>query len=456
MLAFLVTALLASPALATSSEVVTFEGSRDLLEDTTWQSTLDEIDALGARGLRVILYWNDVAPSPNSAKRPSFDASDPAAYPGFGKYDRLLEAAHAKGMKVVLTLSGPVPKWATAARKDNLTRPRASEFQKFAAAVGKRYKNLVTWWAIWNEPNHPDFLAPQYSAKGHKPLSPGIYRQLFLAGWRGLRSTAGDPYLLMGETAPRGTGKVVAPLTFLRGALCLSSRYVKRKGCSNLPADGYAHHAYTTAQGPLFKPKQPNDVTIGVISRLITALNRARSAGAVDRRLNVHLTEFGIQSTPDPIVGVSQARQSDYRAISERLAYDQSRVVAFSQYLLRDDPPKAGAPLALRYPGFESGLRTNAGKAKPALTGFRLPLAALRRGSRVALWGLVRPATGRTRVTVQYTSGGSFKTLFTTRTDSRGYFTRNTTFRSGRRYRLVWTQPGGDTVRGTTTSVYRR
>src|SRR3954452_21133490 len=143
LLALVLGAPLAAPAGASSTQAVTFEGSRDLLEDATWQSTLDEIDALGARSLRVIIYWNDVAPEPNAAKRPSFDATDPAAYPGFAKYDRLLEAAHAKGMKIALTLSGPVPKWATAARKDNLTRPRKSEFEKFAAAVGKRYKSMV-------------------------------------------------------------------------------------------------------------------------------------------------------------------------------------------------------------------------------------------------------------------------------------------------------------------------
>src|SRR4051812_1601323 len=336
MLAFLLTALLASPALASSSEMVTFEGSRDLLEDATWQSTLDEIDALGARGLRVILYWNDVAPSPNSANRPSFDATDPAAYPGFGKYDRLLEAAHAKGMKVVLTLSGPVPKWATAARKDNLTRPRASEFEKFAAAVGKRYENLVSWWTIWNEPNHPDFLLPQYSPKGHKPLSPGIYRQLFLSGWRGLRSTVGDPYLLMGETAPRGTGKVVAPLTFLRGALCLNSRYVKQRTCSNLPADGYAHHAYSTRQGPFFKPPGRNDVTIGVLGRLTSALDRAAASGAIKRGMGIYLTEFGVQSYPDKLLGVPLGQQAEFRSISEQIAWRNTRVRMFSQYLMRD------------------------------------------------------------------------------------------------------------------------
>jgi hypothetical protein len=74
----------------------------------------------------------------------------------------------------------------------------------------------------------------------------------------------------------------------------------------------------------------------------------------------------------------------------------------------------------------------------------------------VSLWGLVRPATGPTTVKVEYRSGSTFRTLFTTTTDARGYFTRNTSFRKGRRYRLTWTQPDGQTIHGTTTSVYTR
>jgi hypothetical protein len=456
LLCALVAAIVPAAARASHSQSMTFEAPVDLANPATRTQAFDEISSFGVKSTRIVLLWQNVAPAPASRVKPDFDATNPAAY-DWSAYDPQVDGAVARGWSVLLTVSGPVPRWATNGAKDNLTRPKPKEFQAFVTAAARHFGTKITRWSIWNEPNQPQFLLPQYSAVKHTPLSPRIYRNLFFAAQRGLRA-GGLPnaQVLIGETSPRGTGHVVAPLTFLRGVFCLDSKYRKVGKCAKVHADGYAHHAYTTAQGPLFKPKQPNDVTIGVISRLITALNRAARAGAVDKRLPVHLTEFGIQSTPDPIVGVSQARQSDYRAISERLAWNQPRIVAFSQYLLRDDPPKEGVPAALRYPGFESGLRTNAGKAKPALTGFRLPLAALRTGSRVALWGLVRPATARTQVTVEYTSGGSFKKLFTATTDSRGYFTRATTFRSGRRYRLTWTQPDGQTIHGTTTSVYKR
>jgi len=455
LLALFLGASLSPPAGASSTQAVTFEGSRDLLEDATWQPTLDEIDALGARSLRVIVYWNDVAPSPNSSRRPSFDATDPTQYPGFGKYDRLLEAAHARGMKILLTISGPVPKWATQSRKDNVTRPRDAEFQKFATAIGKRYGSLVHWWAIWNEPNHPDFLKPQYSTKGHRPLSPGIYRQLFLAGWRGLRASVGDPFLLMGETAPRGTGKDVAPLTFLRGALCLNSRYVKRRTCSNLPADGYAHHAYSTRQGPFFKPPGPNDVTIGVLGRLTRALDRAAAAGAIKRGMGIYLTEFGVQSYPDKLFGVPLAQQAEYRSISEQIAWRDARVRMFSQYLMRDSQPLPGPP-AQRYSGFESGLRTSSGKKKPAYDEFRTPLVVTRRGGGVSMWGLVRPARDQTLVGIDDVDGhGAWKREMLVRTNGAGVWTAKGPFRSHRRWRVTWTDPSGQVFHGPPIRAYR-
>ena len=57
-----------------------------------------------------------------------------------------------------------------------------------------------------------------------------------------------------------------------------------------------------------------------MLSRLTTALDRAGRTGAIPQRLPVWLTEFGIQSVPDPAFGVSFLRQAEYRAISERIA----------------------------------------------------------------------------------------------------------------------------------------
>src|SRR3954451_217969 len=400
-LTLLAALLLAAPAAhAKAAQEVTFEAPRDLFDAAKRDAAFNEIDSLGARSLRVVLYWHDVAPDADSRVKPKLDMTDPSVY-DWSKYQPVLDEAQRRGWTVQVTASGPVPQWATNGARDSVTRPSPNEFRMFMSALSKHFGGEVSRWSIWNEPNHPQFLQPQYDAR-HRPASPKIYRGLYAGALRGLSAAGDTKPVLMGETAPTGTGKDVAPLTFLRGALCLNEAYKKSGSCGKLRVDGYAHHAYTNRSGPLYKPSGPNDVMIGVLSRLVTALDKAATAGVVAKSLPIYLTEFGIQSTPDPVFGVSLQRQAEYRSYSERLAYYTPRVKAFSQYLLTDDLPEI-APGVPKYSGFESGLRTSSGKAKPSLDGFRLPLVAKKRGSstKVSLWGLVRPATGAVKVTIQ-------------------------------------------------------
>lgn len=434
---------LAPAASANRTQSMTFEGPRDFLNPDTRPAALQEVDSLGVRSLRVILSWSSVAPGADQPQKPAFEPTDPGAY-SWGEYEPLLAAARERGWPVLLTISGPVPKWATAAKLDNLTRPSPNAFGAFVTAVARKFGEQIDTWAIWNEPNQPQFLRPQY-ARGGQAASPRIYRALYQSAVRALRSAGQtSDKILIAETSPRGTSRVVPPLRFLRGMLCLNTRYRKSAKCGALDADGYAHHAYTTRQGPYFRPPQRDDVTIGVLSRLTTALNRAQAARALRKRLPIYLTEFGIQSTPDTQSGVSLQHQVEYRAISERIAWSNPRVIAFSQYLLRDSDPTGPK----QYGGFESGLRFADGRPKPSLPAFRLPLAVKRTGSKVSIWGLVRPATGPTTATITYADRGSsrFKALRTVKTDSRGYFTVSSTYRSGRRWNLTWEGKSGTPV----------
>ena len=451
-------ALLASagPASASRGQSTSFEAPRDLLDAGSRPAALDEIQGLGVRSLRVVLLWRNVAPGANAKVKPDFDTTNPASY-DWGQYDALLNEAKARGMDVLLTVSGPVPRWATEDKRDNLTRPDAAEFAQFMTAVGRHFAPRVKTWSVWNEPNQPQFLKPQFDAR-KRPLSPRIYRALYKAALKGLKAArVASPQVLIGETSPRGTGKVVAPLTFLRGALCLDAKNRRQKGCGKLATAGVAHHAYTTRGGPRFVPPGPNDVTISVLRRLTTLLDRAGRAGAVPKGLGLHLTEFGIQSAPDPIFGVPLQRQEEFRALSERIAYANPRVKTFSQYLLRDDDARRSGPASTRYPGFESGLRTASGRAKPSLSGFRLVLSALRGSETTSLWGLVRPAPGVTEARLEYRSGGgvAWRKLSTVRTNPRGYYAKRTRTVAGREYRVSWTSPAGAPLVGAPVRAIR-
>jgi hypothetical protein len=452
-------ALLAAPAAAEASpsQTVAFEAPRELLSFKNRDRTLDEIRDFGVTRIRQLVYWKSFAPKPNAKRKPrNFRASDPNSYPAdtWAQLDQLVAGAGARGITLHLNLTGPVPKWATKAKKDNVTRPSAKEFRAWATAVGRRYGAAVDTWSIWNEPNQPQFLAPQYR-KG-KPYSPGLYRALYQAGVKGLKASAGnakDTYLL-GETSPRGNSKVVFPLDFFRRMLCLDSKYRKAKKCGALDADGFAHHAYTTAKGPRFVPPDRRDVTLGVLSRLTVALDKAGKAKALPRGLPIYLTEFGIQSRPDRIQGVSFAKQAAYLSIAEHMAYVNPRVRSFSQYLMADDPKRASE--LNPYAGFESGLRTSKGKKKPAYKAFRLPLAVENYGASDVLWGLVRQNRAKTAVTIQVDPPGKrkWRTLRTVATTGTGVYALRVAHKKGQRYRVKWTSPAGKTYAGASVRSY--
>ncbi len=448
--------LLAAPAQAAPRQVMTFEAPDELFDDTRRDATLDEIRAFGVTQIRQLVYWQTFAPRPTSKRKPDFDARNGDNYgtPAWVLLDRLVAAAQARGIKVILTPTGPVPRWATKSRKGNLDRPSAGQFGQFVTALARRYGAAVDTWSVWNEPNQPQFLMPQYRKR--KPYSPTLYRGLYRAAYNAIRGVAENrrDTILIGETSPRGNENIVHPLKFLRGIACLNNKYKKTRKCSRLPADGYAHHAYTTRVGPRFEPSDENDVTIAVLDRLVEALDKAGAARGLPKGLKIYLTEFGIQSEPDRISGVSYARQPAYYAIAEHVAYVNPRVALFSQYLMRDDAPREEG---YRFRGFESGLRRNSGARKPAYRAFPNPLAVERYGPTDVLWGLIRPQAGVTRVTIETRRDGrrQWRVLKRLNTTTNGVYGLRATRRKGQEYRVRWTSAAGKAYTGPPIRSYK-
>lgn len=448
----------AAPALASTNQFTTVEDPTYLLGgEVIREQTLSELQSLGIQAIRMTMYWEDVAPSPDATSRPRFDQTSPGSY-DWGPYGELADDVHARGMKLLIDVTGPVPRWATKGARDHLTDPNAGEYEAFMTAVGRRFGREAYAFSIWNEPNLVKFLAPQF-APGGRAVSPALYRGLFFAGYKGLRAAGVHAPVLAGETAPVGNPITVAPLRFLRGVLCLNASYHRDARCARLPAAGWATHPYIRATFPTaLAGFGADDVPFGGIGRLVTALNRAAAAGMVARKLPVYLTEFGVESYPNTISGVPLDVQSDYRSVSEYLAYANPRVASFSQYLLTDSPPTPGPPIDTYQ--FQTGLYLYAGhKPKPAYASFRLPLVVRRSGPRVALWGLVRPARAAHSggvVTVLYADRGdtSYRVLLHSRFGASGYWTATARYRAGRRWEVSWTNPAGETFTGPPTAAY--
>ena len=420
--------LASAPAHASRTEWTMFEDHPTLVRSggAIRQATLDTIKALGADTLRIEVKWAEVAPHPGAKRKPRFAATDPSAYPGFEPYDDLVRRSVSMGFRVMITLAPDAPHWATARGRGHNYKINAKEFAAFARAVGRRYSGIyaglpaIRYWSIWNEPNHIFFISPRAQA-------PAIYRGMVSRGLPALRATAPrGSRIFVGELAPVGTAtKVMGPLRFLRGWLCLNKRWKKVRSGScrhfkKVKADGFAHHPY----GPTTRvPGNRDIINMLAIRRLGAALDRARRAGRINR-LAIYNTEFGYQTNPpDPFVSTSPARQAELLNTMEEYSYRYPRLKSYSQYLMYDDVARSGSS-ALRWAGFQTGLRFANGKAKPSFDAFKLAIVVHRRGGGVSIWGHVRPGSGTRYAQLQRLQGGSFVNAGPpVRTNGGGYFT---------------------------------
>lgn len=531
----------ASPALAARGQESAFQDD-DLLVFNTPQDTartLDALRALGVERVRISLYWATVAPAPDSRARPNFIAADPGAYPpgSWDRYDRAIRMAAQRGIGVNLDVTSPAPLWATdpsTPRADigPTFNPSASEFAQFVHAAAARYSGSysitpgsvpvqapappcsnvlqqllgtcppapppvqpqpgspplprVDFWSIWNEPNQPGWLTPQWvSSPGNALLqaeaAPRIYRGLVDAAYGALTVTGhGGDTIVVGETAPkglnvRGTTRAIKALHFIRQLYCVDDRSrplsgtpAAARGCPTtaaasrqfaalhpglFQASGYGHHPYELTFAPNRAPTDPDYVTIANLRRLTSALARIFSVYGQGRAggMPLYLTEFGYNTTPPNPAGVSLAQQATYLNQAEFIAYSNPGVRTLTQFLLQDDAPRPGRNgVTFGYGAtFQTGLEFRGGRPKPALTAYQVPVFVprqrVRRGAAVRVWGGVRAARqlGTQTVAIQYRApGGGFRTLRSAATTLGGsYFdTRVRVSRSGR-LRLAWTDP---------------
>ena len=291
--------LVAPAAQASTTQQSIIEDDAALHADTP--GTLATMKSLGVTVVKVSMRWNTVAPSPSSSRTPSFNASNPNAYPSanWAYYDTIVRDAAADGLRVGFTVTGLAPRWATGPGKPGSCaapceqwKPSASAFGQFATAVGRRYSGSfvpsgsstalprVDWWSIWNEPNYGPDLAPQ-GIDGNTVVEGAIlYRGLLAAGWNGLRATGhstGSDTILIGETAPRGISgpgfpgnfSGTKPIPFLQALYCLTAgnhrmtgALAARNQCPSsaaafraqnpalFAASGYAAHPYAQGTPP--------------------------------------------------------------------------------------------------------------------------------------------------------------------------------------------------------------
>ena len=426
---------------------------------------------LGIDNVRLFAQWGRIAPLPGGRLPPAgFDPANPAS-PGYDwtALDRAVALVRGAGMTATLSITGPGPLWATANPAAGNVRlsPLPDQFGRFVRAVALRYGPQVDRYILWNEPNLPLWLQPQFTCRGRSctPASPHLYRRLVRAAAPAVHAADPNARVLIGALAPAGQNPrsrnaIMRPLTFLRALGCVDrrARRDRRGPCAGFrpaAAEAIAYHPHGVRRAPDAVAPHPDDAGLADLPRLEALIDTIQRAGGLRntlgarRRFDLYLTEYGYQTNPpDRFVGVRPGQQATWLQQGAYMAWRDPRVRNVTQYVWRDEP------LGPNGAGWQSGLLFSDGRAKPALRGFPQPFWAdqtvARRAAR--LWGQVRPGGGRL-VSVQRRTAGSgrFTTIRRVRTDGRGFFALRVRVTRRVDYRFTWQPAPGAALRVSDT-----
>ena len=386
----------------------------------------------GATKVRLIVFWRNVAPSPEPASWNPADPADPA-YTWAG-LDAQVRRAVAGGLDPILSIV-IAPGWATAADGGRYAagtyKPNASDFAQFALASARRYSGTfeelprVRYWQAWNEPNITLDLNPQLV--DGKPVSPGWYRDMVNAFAGAVHSVHRDNVVVAGGLAPffDSTPEVTrqnddwGPLTFMRNLLCIG-KDLKPTCSDRVHFDVWSTHPYTSG-GPTHHAIKPDDVSLGDLPEMRAVLDAAIRAHHIvsARRPQFWVTEFTWDSRPPDPLGVPTKLLKRWVPQALYVMW-RSGVSLVTWFSLRDESPTTSP--------YQSGLFYAGGRMKAYLRGFRFPLVAFPRSRGIYVWGRT-PAGVTGRVIVERLApGGKWKRLGVVTTNRFGIFER--TFRA--------------------------
>ena len=359
----------------------------------TLDDRLDRLERLGVDLVRFNLRWNTI--------------ETVRGEPDWQESDLVLEGLRGRGIDAVVGLVGS-PGWANGGRGPNFA-PTAAAFGAFARAAASRYR-WVNKWLAWNEPNQMRWL---------RPTSPAVYvRQILNPAYAAIHAVNPRARVGGGVTAPRGSTGGVSPVAWIRGMRSAGARL-----------DAYAHHPYPSSnrETPFaLGCAHCMTITMATLERLLTEVGRAFGPK------RIWLTEYGYQTGS---FGVSQQRQAELIGQAGLRVYRAPRVELLIHYLVKDEP-NAGR--------FQSGLYSNADRAKLAALAFPLPIAqAGRSGGKLVLWGQVRPRSGVQPYRVQVRSGSTWRFSGGFRkTSARGFFSTSVAAPKGTWVRIFSPQDG--------------
>lgn len=346
-------------------EVGVLEGNPNLLTPGTVPAEFapwrDRLAALRPRYVRVLIDWEKLQPDP--AAPPRFDLPNdgcmrggPPCAPHNGIRDVLRalaerRAAGQQGWEPVVVIYG-TPEWA--AREPRAATPRGGDCGLSSRAREPdpaAYVTLVRalrsearaagvpirWWAPWNEPNHPAFLAPQRERCDEDSPSTSAARYARIVDAFRTDQQPGER-ILLGETAgydaPRPSASSVTEFIddLPRSTVCSTSVWAQHVYVAQPGGDGVSDSGAPLA----------GDADAAGSPELIQAVLAALDRHDCPRAHRLWLTETGAgglrPGRDRPIDAASLVAACEAMAAALASWREEPRVDVAFQYSFREDP----------------------------------------------------------------------------------------------------------------------
>ena len=341
-------------------------------------------------------------PRRRAAARSSMPPTRPST-PASAPFDELVKRATARRLRIVMTITGDAPRWATSGERGGNYKPDPVEYGRFVTAVAQALLGRLRATSRRSPSSRSGTSRTTSSSSSRRRRRPGSTASSSTPRSRRFAPTLRpNAKILIGELKPTPR-KGLGPATFLQGWLCLDKEFKRLRGASRRGATAArASRRSTPTASPITRTGRsrsfPRSATSSTCSRSGAWARRSTSPRRPAGSARPADLQHRVRHPVEPARHLRRdepgaAGGADKREGGVRLPLFAAQEPLPVPALRRSGEARPAGGQVVRLPDRPEVRRTAARSPHTTPTGSRSSCGS-RPGARSLIWGRVRPGTG--------------------------------------------------------------